>query len=172
MQVAPHLRWSLRVSAELRAPRPSWPLQLEQDGLERHDHSLYSLAVTTCRTQACHCSCSMTDEFSARLQAKLDSVAAEQPAPDNASNMTSLTWRGISYHVRNMRIRANLQQVAELSQQHQDGMQIDQAAHEAGQHDALIGALNETKASLGTVLKTAPGVVRLLKPTVLSKCWI
>ncbi|KAL3135680.1 hypothetical protein ABBQ38_006152 [Trebouxia sp. C0009 RCD-2024] len=91
------------------------------------------------------------------IQAKLDSVAAEQPAPDNASNMTSLTWRGISYHVRNMRIRANLQQVAELSQQHQDGMQIDQAAHEAGQHDALIGALNETKASLGTVLKTAPG---------------
>ena len=55
-----------------------------------------------------------------------------------------------------------------MSQQHQDGMQVDQAAHEAGQYDALIGALNETKASLGTVLKTAPGVLRLSRhPCVL-----
>ncbi len=61
-----------------------------------------------------------------------------------------------------MRIRANLQQVAEMSQQQQDSMQTDQAAHEAGQYDALIRALNETKASLGTVLKTVPGVCSLL----------
>lgn len=91
------------------------------------------------------------------LQAKLDSLDAEQPAPDKTTGTTSLTWRGITYQVRNMRIWANLQQLAETSQQQQDSMQTDQAAHEAGQYDALIGALNETKASLGTVLKTAPG---------------
>lgn len=91
-------------------------------------------------------------------------MAAEQPAPDKTSSTTALTWRGISYYVRNTRIRANLQHVAEMSQQQQEGMQVDQAAHEAGQYDALIGALNETKASLGTVLKTAPGLRRLLTP--------
>lgn len=92
------------------------------------------------------------------LQAKLDSLDAEQPAADKTTSTTSLTWRGITYQVRNVRIRANLQQVAEMSQQQQDGMQTDQAAHEVGQYDALIGALIETKASLGSVLKTTPGV--------------
>lgn len=96
------------------------------------------------------------------LQAKLDSLDTEQPAPGKTTGTTSLTWRGITYQVRNIRIRGNLQQVAEMSQQQQDSMQTDQAAHEAGQYDALIGALNETKASLGTVLKTVPGVCSLL----------
>ena len=100
-------------------------------------------------------------------QAKLDSLEAEQPAPDKTTNTTSLTWRGITYQVRNMRVRANLQQVAEMSQQQQEGMQTDQAAHEAGQYDALIGALIETKASLGSVLKTTPGMCSLLlRPVV------
>lgn len=39
-------------------------------------------------------------------------------------------------------------------------MQTDQAMHETGQYDALLGALNETKASLGSVLKAAPGIWR------------
>jgi len=104
------------------------------------------------------------------LQAKLDSLDAEQPAPDNTTGTTSLTWRGITYQVRNMRIQANLQQVAEMSQQQQDGMQTDQAAHEAGQYDALIGALVKTKASLGSVLKTTPGVCSLLQHQLLCAC--
>jgi len=84
-------------------------------------------------------------------------LQAEQPAVDKPSETTSLTWRGITYSVRNQRIQANLQQVAELSQQQQERMQTDQATHEAGQHDGLIAALNDTKASLGSILKAAPG---------------
>ncbi len=37
-------------------------------------------------------------------------------------------------------------------------MQTDQATHEAGQYDGLIAALNDTKASLGSILKAAPGI--------------
>jgi len=48
--------------------------------------------------------------------------------------------------------------VADLSQQQQDSMQTDQATHEAGQYDGLIAALNDTKASLGSILKAAPGI--------------
>ena len=100
--------------------------------------------------------------WSDSLQAKLDSLDAQQPAADKPTSTTSLTWRGITYQVRNKRIRANLQQVTEMSQQQQDDMQTDQASHEAGRYDGIIGALNETKASLGSVLKTTPGVCSLL----------
>ena len=108
--------------------------------------------------------------LSSLLQAKLDSLNAGQPAPDRTTGTTSLTWRGITYQVRNMRIRGNLQQVAKMSQQQQDGMQTDQAAHEAGRYDALIGALIEAKASLGSVLKTTPGVCSLLYKQLLCAC--
>lgn len=84
-------------------------------------------------------------------------MQAEQPAVDQSRRATSLTWRGVTYSVRNQRVQANLQQVADLSQQQQDRMQTDQATHEAGQHDGLIAALNDTKASLGSILKAAPG---------------
>ena len=63
-----------------------------------------------------------------------------------------MTWRGITYEVRNKQVQANLQQVAE---QQDSSMQTDQAV--AGQHDGLIAALNTTKASLAAVLKAAPG---------------
>lgn len=63
-----------------------------------------------------------------------------------------MTWRGITYEVRNKQVQANLQEVAE---QQDNSMQTDQPA--AGQYDSLIAALNSTKASLGAVLKAAPG---------------
>lgn len=97
--------------------------------------------------------------FNFAVQAKLDLLDAEQPAVDKSSSTTSLTWRGITYQVRNQRVRANLQQVADLSQQQMDRMQTNQAAHESGQYDPLIGALNETKASLSSLLKAAPGTL-------------
>ena len=92
------------------------------------------------------------------LQGKLDLLHAEQPAMESTSSTSSMTWRGITYQIRNQRIRANLQQVADSSQQQQDRMQTDQPAHQAKQYDAVIGALNETKANLGSILKVAPGV--------------
>ena len=92
------------------------------------------------------------------LQAQLDSLESQQPSVDKSSSTTSLTWRGITYHVSNQRVRANLQQVAELSQQQEDRMQTDQQTHETAQYDALLGALNETKANLGSILKSAPGL--------------
>ena len=103
------------------------------------------------------------------LQEKLDALDAEQPVVDKTTSTSSMTWRGITYQVRNQRIRANLQQVAELSQQQQDRMQTNQMSHEAGQFDALIGALNETKSNLGSSLKTTPGVP--LVTQVPSKCF-
>ena len=63
-----------------------------------------------------------------------------------------MTWRGITYKVQNKQVQANLQEVAE---QQENSMQTDQPA--AGQFDSLIAALNSTKASLGAVLKAAPG---------------
>jgi len=93
-------------------------------------------------------------------------LQAEQPAVDKSSGTSSLTWRGITYSVRNQRVQANLQQVADLSQQQQERMQTDQATQEAGQHDGLIAALNDTKASLGSILKAAPGMHTI--PTTLA----
>ena len=96
------------------------------------------------------------------VQAKLQSLEAEQPAVEK-SHSSSFTWRGITYEVRSQRIRANLQQIAEASQQQEERMQTDQPAQEAGQYDALIGALSETKGSLGGILKTTPGMCSLLQ---------
>ena len=91
------------------------------------------------------------------MQDKLNTLEAEQPVVGKSESAASMTWRGITYQVRNQRVRANLQQVADVSQQLEERMQTDQAAHEAAQYEGLIGALNETKASLGSILKTAPG---------------
>ena len=41
-------------------------------------------------------------------------------------------------------------------------MQTDQQTHETAQYDALLAALNETKASLGSILKSAPGLSMLI----------
>lgn len=90
------------------------------------------------------------------LQDSLESLAAEQPAPTQESTTGSMTWRGITYQVRNKQVQANLQEVAERQD---SSMQTDQAA--AGQYDSLIAALNATKASLATVLKAAPGSIAL-----------
>ena len=91
------------------------------------------------------------------VQAQLDSLESQQPSVDQSRRTTSLTWRGITYHVRNQRVRANLQHVAELTQQQAERMQTDQDGHETAQYDALLAAVNETKASLGSILKAAPG---------------
>lgn len=86
------------------------------------------------------------------MQDSLEALQAEQPAQTQESPSASMTWRGITYEVRNKQVQANLQEVAEKQD---NSMQTDQPA--AGQYDSLIAALNSTKASLGAVLKAAPG---------------
>lgn len=86
------------------------------------------------------------------MQERLSSLEAEQPAAEEPST-ASMTWRGITYQVRNKQVQANLQQVADLQQ---SSMQTDQPA--AGQYDGLTAALNATKASLANILKAAPGI--------------
>ena len=87
------------------------------------------------------------------LQDIFSSLEAEEPAAEEPTT-ASMTWRGITYQVRNKQVQANLQQVADL--QDSSSMQTDQPA--PGQHDGLIASLNATKTSLASVLKAAPGI--------------
>jgi RNA-binding signal recognition particle 68 len=90
------------------------------------------------------------------LQSKIAALVAEERA-QHAVSTSGLDWRGVTYPVRNKKVRLALTQAEELLAQLSSAMDADDLGFKLETFDKLINSYNEAKAAIRSAMSSMGG---------------